>query len=130
MKRLHVDGTIIKSFKKSYFFLCRACWPGMPKWQDCETVEVIIFRVLLLPNYRIKYSAYIVKWYSGIACDWCVSSCIEGGNILAEQIHRSLNRNEILKYATIYDYLILLINLPTQFGVQDLPHYTQIRTIV
>ena len=28
--------------------------------------------MLLLPNNRVKYD-YIVKWCSGVACNWCVS---------------------------------------------------------
>ena len=27
----------------------------------------------LLRNYYVKYYDYIVKWCSGIACDWCAS---------------------------------------------------------
>ena len=26
-----------------------------------------------LPKYRVKYYDYIVKWCSGILCNWCVS---------------------------------------------------------
>ena len=32
-----------------------------------------IFKILLLSNYFVKYCDYIVKWCSGIACNWCVS---------------------------------------------------------
>ena len=32
-----------------------------------------VFRILLLPNYRVKYYDYIAKWCSGVACDWCAS---------------------------------------------------------
>ena len=32
-----------------------------------------MFKILLLDKYRVKYYDYIVKWGSGIACDWCVS---------------------------------------------------------
>ena len=32
-----------------------------------------VFRISLLPNYRVNYYDYIVKWCSGIPCNWCVS---------------------------------------------------------
>ena len=33
----------------------------------------LVFKNSLLPNYRVKYYDYIVKWCSGIACNWCAS---------------------------------------------------------
>ena len=32
-----------------------------------------VFEMLFPPNYRVKYYDYIVKWCSGITCNWCVS---------------------------------------------------------
>ena len=55
----------------------------MPKWQDGDTVVFIIFvfKISLVPNNRVKYYDYMVKWRSGIACNWCVS--LDIGLILA-----------------------------------------------
>ena len=30
-----------------------------------------------LPKYRVKYYDYIIKWCSGIYCNWCVSMDID-----------------------------------------------------
>ncbi len=35
-----------------------------------------VFKILLLHNYRVKYYDYIVKWCSGVACDWRAPLCI------------------------------------------------------
>ena len=32
-----------------------------------------VFKISFLPKYRVKYYDYIVKWCSGIECNWCVS---------------------------------------------------------
>ena len=32
-----------------------------------------VFKHLFLPKYRVIYYDYIVKWCSGISCNWCVS---------------------------------------------------------
>ena len=32
-----------------------------------------VFTILFLPNYSVNYYDYIVKWCSGVACNWCVS---------------------------------------------------------
>ena len=32
-----------------------------------------VFKISFLPNYRVKYYVYLVKWCSGAACNWCVS---------------------------------------------------------
>ena len=32
-----------------------------------------VFNISFLPKYRVKYNNYIVKWCSGIYCNWCVS---------------------------------------------------------
>ena len=31
------------------------------------------FKNSFLPKYRVKFYDYIVKWCSGIQCNWCVS---------------------------------------------------------
>ena len=31
-----------------------------------------MFKISILPNYRVKYYDYIVKWCSGMKCNWCV----------------------------------------------------------
>ena len=46
-----------------------------------------VFKISFLPNYCVKYYDYIVKWYSGVACNWCVS--LDIALILATKI-RSL----------------------------------------
>ena len=30
-------------------------------------------KISFLPKHRVKYYDYIVKWCSGIHCNWCVS---------------------------------------------------------
>ena len=30
-----------------------------------------------LPKYRVKYYDYIIKWCSGLQCNWCVSMDID-----------------------------------------------------
>ena len=30
-----------------------------------------MFNISFLPNCSVNYYGYIVKWSSGIACDWC-----------------------------------------------------------
>ena len=54
-------------------------WWFMPKWQEDDTVELIVFvfKISLLPNYRVKYYDYIVKWFSGVACNWCVKENVQ-----------------------------------------------------
>ena len=32
-----------------------------------------MFKISFLPNYRVKYYDYIVKWCSGVACNLCLS---------------------------------------------------------
>ena len=32
---------------------------------------------LFLPKYRVIYYDYIIKWCSGIKCNWCVSMDID-----------------------------------------------------
>ena len=32
-----------------------------------------VFNISFLPKYLVKYYDYIVKWCSGIQCNWCVS---------------------------------------------------------
>ena len=32
-----------------------------------------VFKISFLPKYRVIYYDYIVKWCSGIKCNWCVS---------------------------------------------------------
>ena len=57
--------------------------PGTLAWQRpglgdaCQSGKMasllnslfFMFKILLLPNYRVKYD-YIVKWCSGVACNW------------------------------------------------------------
>ena len=33
----------------------------------------VVFKISFLPKYRVIYYDYIVKWCSGILCNWCVS---------------------------------------------------------
>ena len=40
-----------------------------------------MFKISLLSNYHVKYYEYIVKWCSGVSCNWCVS--LDIGLILA-----------------------------------------------
>ena len=61
--------------------------PGTLAWQRpglgdaCKSGKMVtlwnslffVFKMLLLPNYRVKYYDYIVKWCISIACNWCVS---------------------------------------------------------
>ena len=42
-----------------------------------------VFKILLLPNYHVNYYDFIVKWCSGIACNWCV--LLDFGLILASR---------------------------------------------
>ena len=43
--------------------------------RDGDTVEFIIFRfeISFLPKCCVKYYDYVVKWCSGVACNWCIS---------------------------------------------------------
>ena len=54
----------------------------------------LAFTNSFLPKYRVKYYDYIIKWCSGIQCDWCVSmdidyifaltsSCSEGISVIS-----------------------------------------------
>ena len=55
-----------------------------------------VFKMSYLPKYRVKYYDYIVKWCSGIQCNWCVSldiakmlalkSCLELSNELTQRM--------------------------------------------
>ena len=46
----------------------------------CQSGEMVtlfntlsfVFKISFLPNYSVKHYDYIVKWSSGIACNWCV----------------------------------------------------------
>ena len=50
-------------------------WSGMPKWQYGDIVDLIVFvfKISFLPNYRVNYYDYIIKWCFGMQCNWCVS---------------------------------------------------------
>ena len=32
-----------------------------------------VFKYVFFPTYRVKHYDYIVKWCSGIQCNWCVT---------------------------------------------------------
>ena len=51
---------------------------GIAKVAGWRTVEFIIFvfDILFLSNYRLEYYEYVVKWWSGVACNWCTSLAI------------------------------------------------------
>ena len=83
-----MDATIISSFRNSYFHVSYGrLVPGMlarehPGLGDaCQSDEMatllnslfFVFNIFFLPNYRVKYYDYIVKWCRGAACNWCVS---------------------------------------------------------
>ena len=86
-EHLHVDATIILSFWKRYFHVSYRRWmPDTLAWQRQALVMhakvarwrhfwIHYFSCLkfVLPNYCVKYYDYIVKWCSGLACNWCVS---------------------------------------------------------
>ena len=42
----------------------------MPIWQH-SWIKICVC-LIFLPNFRIKYHDYIVKWASGVASNWCV----------------------------------------------------------
>ena len=47
-------------------------------WQSSEMAALLnslffVFKHVFLPTYRVKHYDYIVKWGSGIQCNWCVS---------------------------------------------------------
>ena len=100
-ERLHVDSTIIQSFRKSYFHIShRRRMPGTLAWQRprlgdaCQSGKMatlfnslfFVFKISFLPNYRVKYYDYIVKWWSGVACKWCVSLDIGLGLALSATV--------------------------------------------
>ena len=64
-----MDATILQSFRKSQFhgdtFQCG-------KMATLLNSLFFVFKSFL-PNYRVKYYDYIVKWCNGVACNWCVS---------------------------------------------------------
>ena len=66
MKQYNHSERAIFTFATS---VCRTRWPGSS--DACPLF--LVFKILLLPNYCVKYYDYIVKWCSGIARDWCVS---------------------------------------------------------
>ena len=77
-----MHATLIQSFENELFsrFLLSTYaghvglavakhWCFMPKWKDDSTVEFIIyfvFKISVLPKYRVKYYDYIVEWCSGL----------------------------------------------------------------
>ena len=60
-ERLHVDATIIKSYRKGYFHV---------------SYRRRVFKMSLLSNYRVKCYDYVVKWGSDISCNLCASLVI------------------------------------------------------
>ena len=95
--------TIIRSFKKSYFHVSyNLRMPGTLAWQRpglddaCQSgkmatllnILLSVSKMLLLPDCRVKYYDYFVKWCSGVACDWFVS--LDVGLILA-LLHHGIN---------------------------------------
>ena len=73
--------------------ICSRFLPLMYAWRwsglgdACQRGKMVtllnsIFSVFKIsPNYSVKYYDYIVKWCSGIACDWC--ALLDTGLILA-----------------------------------------------
>ena len=57
--------------------------PGTFVWQRSGNGHALffVFTISLLPNYRVKYYDYIEKWYSGVACNWCVPLDIKNCNM-------------------------------------------------
>ena len=65
--------------------------PGTLAWQrqspddSCQSGNMaallnslfFVFKISFLPKSRVKYYDYIVKWCSGIQCNWCVSLDID-----------------------------------------------------
>ena len=52
--------------------LCDTCQSG--KMATLLNSLFFVFDFSLLPDYRVKYYDYIVKWCIGIACNRCISS--------------------------------------------------------
>ena len=55
--------------------VCRARWPGSSQAMVTllnSLFFVHTFIISFLPKYHVKYYDYIVKWYSGVARNWCV----------------------------------------------------------
>ena len=56
-------------------------WPPRSLDSSCQTGNMaallnslfFVFKIPFLPKYRVIYYDYIVKWCSGIQCNWCVS---------------------------------------------------------
>ena len=81
IERLHVDAIIIYDLSARAIFtfptvyVCRPRWPGrfqalamhakVSRWRQSWILNFCV-KILLLPNYRVKYYDYIVKWCSGI----------------------------------------------------------------
>ena len=87
-ERLHVDATIMRFFQTELFssFLrlrmpATLIWPLRSIGSSCQTGKMaallyslfFVFKMLFLPKYRVIYYDYIVKWCSGMKCNWCVS---------------------------------------------------------
>ena len=45
----------------------------------------VVFEISFLPNYCVKYYDYIIKWCSGVACNWCL--LLDFGLILALRLN-------------------------------------------
>ena len=64
--------------------VCRPCWPGSGeasmihakggKMAALLKSVFFVFKISFLPKYHdVKRYDYIVKWCSGIQCNWCAS---------------------------------------------------------
>ena len=73
---------------------------NLSKCRHGTTVELLffVFEISLeLPNYRVKYYDYIVKWCSGLACNWCVS--LDISIILALRVYSLTASYEAVLYS-------------------------------
>ena len=76
---LHVDATIMQSFRKSRFTFSTSTYAGhvgqieaKHRWCMPKRHLSVKLKFSFLPNYRVKYYV-IVKWCIGVAHNWCTS---------------------------------------------------------
>ena len=82
------DATIMRYCQRGLFsrllpspYAAHVIWPRQISDRSCQSSEVatrlnslsFVFKISFLPKYRVIYYDYIVKWCSGILCNWCVS---------------------------------------------------------
>ena len=56
-------------------------WPPQSIGRSCQSSEMatllnslsFVFNILFLAKYHVIHYDYIIKWYGGIKCNWCVS---------------------------------------------------------